>query len=288
MHWHSSSRVHPRFFGGGGAGPAQADPAHRTGEFCRREQHTRPARPAEPCRAGQRAAKGRHHPAAEPRCPEAHRAAGPADQRTLAAAAERIHASQASEEVERHLALHPRPQLLARELAPEAGLPARLQPFLDVLDHVRRRRCTPNRASIACGIGSQFLIVPVASASAIAALRANVDVLDHVRRRRCTPNRASIACGIGSQFLIVPVASASAIAALRANVEAHGRFEADGLHVRPAVDLLARFVALQGLAHSEATLPSAAPAQPIPAPRATRRGTGRRSRPLLRCQDLRR
>ena len=151
---HSSSRVHPRFFGGGGSRAGPADPAHRTGEFCRREQHARPARPAEPCRAGQRPAKGRHHPAAEPprrraaaepRCPEAHRAAGPADQRTLDAAAERIHASQASEEVERHLALHPRPQLLARELAPEAGLPPRLQPFLDVLDHVRRRRAPEPR-----------------------------------------------------------------------------------------------------------------------------------------------
>ena len=52
---------------------------------------------------------------------------------------------QASEEVERHLALHPRPQLLARELAPEAGLPPRLQPFLDVLDHVRRRRAPEPR-----------------------------------------------------------------------------------------------------------------------------------------------
>ena len=45
-----------------------------------------------------------------------------------------------AEEVERHVALHAAPQLLAGEPAPEARLAGRLDPFLHVLDHVHRHR----------------------------------------------------------------------------------------------------------------------------------------------------
>ena len=82
--------------------------------------------------------------AGRPRHPERrrprHRRAG---QRTVDARAQRVGAGRAAEltqEIERDVALHPPPQLPAREPAPEARRARRLKPLFHVLDHVHRRR----------------------------------------------------------------------------------------------------------------------------------------------------
>ena len=109
----------------------RAGPAHRT------PGRTQPRRAHRPGRRHARAAAQTRHPrrrraaAGKTRHPRRRRAAG------------RMHAGPAAkpaEEAKRQVALHPLPQLPAREPAPEPRLPRRRQTFLHVLDHVHRRR----------------------------------------------------------------------------------------------------------------------------------------------------